>query len=71
MEIQGLNPLYQTLADMIWACETQSQVQALIDEYGRPAVTIYELMIAAHYDDAVQTDQDVAMAQQVIDDLCK
>jgi len=71
MEIQGLNPLYQTLADMIWACETEGQVQALIDEYGRPAFTVYELMIAAHYDEQIQTFDDVALAQQVIDDLCK
>jgi hypothetical protein len=71
MEISGLNPLYQTLADMMWDCEGNDQVQALIQEYGRPARTVYELMVAAHYDEQVQTADDVAMAQQVIDDLCK
>jgi hypothetical protein len=71
MEISGLNPLYQTLADMMWDCEGEDGVQALIQEYGRPARTVYELMVAAHYDEQVQTADDVAMAQQVIDDLCK
>lgn len=71
MEISGLNPLYQTLADMMWDCEGNDQVQALIQEYGRPARTVYELMVAAYYDEQVQTADDVAMAQQVIDDLCK
>lgn len=71
MEIQGLNPLYQTLADMMWDCEGNDQVQALIREYGRPAITVYELMIAAHYDDSVQTYEDVGLAQHIIDDLRK
>ena len=71
MEISGLNPLYQTLADMMWECEGEDGVQALIQEYGRPAVTVYELMVAAHYDDAIQDYDDVELAQQVIDNLIK
>ena len=71
MEISGLNPLYQTLADMMWDCEGNDQVQALIQEYGRPAITVYELMIAAHYDDHIQTYEDVGLAQHIIDDLRK
>ena len=71
MEISGLNPLYQTLADMMWDCEGNDQVQALIREYGRPAITVYELMVAAHYDDAIQTFEDVDLANEVIDNLLK
>jgi len=71
MEIHGLNPLYQTLADMMWACEGEDGVQALIREYGRPAITVYELMVAAHYDDNIQTYEDVALAQHVLDNLLK
>ena len=71
MEISGLNPLYQTLADMMWNCEGDDQVQALIQEYGRPAITVYQLMVAAHYDDEIQSYDDVELAQQVIDNLLK
>lgn len=71
MEISGLNPLYQILADMIWACQDNDQVQAVIAEYGRPALTVYQLIIAAHYDEAVQDYADVELAQQVIDNLLK
>jgi hypothetical protein len=71
MELHGLTQFQQDLADTLWDCETQGQVQAVINEYGNPAFTVYQLLIAAHYDAAVQTDQDVALAQQVIDDLCK
>jgi hypothetical protein len=71
MEISGLNPLYQTLADMMWNCEGDDDVQALIQEYGRPAVTVYQLMVAAHYDDEIQDHNHVELAQQVIDNLLK
>jgi hypothetical protein len=71
MEISGLNPLYQILADMIWSCQDNDQVQAVIAEYGRPALTVYQLMIAAHYDEQIQDYADVELAQQVIDNLLK
>jgi hypothetical protein len=71
MEIHGLNPLYQTLADMIWACQDEHQVQAVIDEFGNPAFTVYQLMIAAHYDDSVQSYEDIDLAKEVLDNLSK
>jgi hypothetical protein len=71
MEISGLNPLYQILADMIWACQDNDQVQAVIQEYGRPALTVYQLIVAAHYDDEIQDHADVELAQHVLDNLLK
>ena len=71
MDLYGLSPFQQDLAETLWDCQTEGEVQAVIDEFGRPARTVYELMVAAHYDEQVQTADDVAMAQQVIDDLCK
>jgi len=71
MEISGLNPLYQILANMLWSCQDNDQVQAVIAEYGRPAFTVYQLMIAAHYDEQIQDYADVELAQQVIDNLLK
>jgi hypothetical protein len=56
---------------MMWNCEGDDQVQALIQEYGRPAITVYQLMVAAHYDDEIQSYDDVELAQQVIDNLLK
>jgi len=71
MEISGLNPLYQTLADMMWNCEGADGVQALIQEYGRPAFTVYQLMIAAHYDEQIQSYEDIDLAKEVLDNLLK
>ena len=69
MEIHGLTQFQQDLADTLWDCENENEVQALIQEYGRPAVTVYELMVAAHYDDEIQGYDHVALAQHVLDNL--
>jgi hypothetical protein len=71
MEIHNLTPFQQDLADTLWDCENEHEVQAVIDEFGNPAFTVYQLMIAAHYDDAIQDHNHVELAQQVIDNLCK
>jgi hypothetical protein len=71
MEIHNLTPFQQDLADTLWDCENEHEVQAVIDEFGNPAFTVYQLMIAAHYDDAIQDYDDVELAQQVIDNLIK
>ena len=71
MEIHGLTQFQQDLADTLWDCENENEVQAVIDEFGNPAFTVYQLMIAAHYDDEIQSYNDVELAQQVIDNLLK
>jgi len=71
MEIHGLSPLQHEIADRIWNSESESEVEDIIAQYGSSAVTVHELMIAAHYDDAIQGYDDVELAQQVIDNLCK
>ena len=71
MELHGLTQFQQDLADTLWDCENEDEVKTVIDFYGDPAYTVYQLMVAAHYDEKVQTFEDVALAQQVIDDLLK
>jgi len=71
MEIHNLTPFQRDLADTLWDCENENEVQAVIDEFGNPARTVYELMVAAHYDDEIQSYDDVELAQQVIDNLLK
>jgi hypothetical protein len=71
MDIQNLTPFQQELADTLWDCQTQGEVQAVIDEFGNPAFTVYQLMIAAHYDDSVQSYEDIDLAKEVLDNLSK
>lgn len=71
MEIHNLTPFQRELADTLWDCQDETEIRAVIDEYGRPAITVYQLMVAAHYDDNIQSYEDVSLAQQVIDNLLK
>jgi len=71
MEIHGLTQFQQDLADTLWGCQDEDEIRTVIDFYGEPAFTVYQLMIAAHYDDEIQSYDDVELAQQVIDNLLK
>jgi len=71
MELHGLSPFQQELADTLWDCQDETEIQAVIQEFGNPAYTVYQLMVAAHYDEQIQDHEDVALAQQVLDDLLK
>jgi hypothetical protein len=71
MEIHNLTPFQQDLADTLWDCENEHEVQAVIDEFGNPAFTVYQLMVAAHYDDEIQGYEDIDLAKEVLDNLCK
>jgi len=71
MEIHGLSPFQQELADTLWDCRDETEIKAVIQEFGNPAYTVYQLMVAAHYDDSIQSHEDVDLAKEVIDNLLK
>jgi hypothetical protein len=71
MEIQGLSPFQQELANTLWDCEDDDEIRAVIQEYGNPAYTVYQLMVAAHYDEQIQTYDDVDLANEVLDNILK
>ena len=71
MELHGLSPFQQELADTLWDCETEDEIRAVINEYGNPAYTVYQLMVAAHYDEQIQSHEDIDLAKEVIDNLLK
>ena len=51
MEIHGLTSEQVWIADQMWDCESDDEVRTLIALYGNDAVTVYEMMLAAYYDD--------------------
>lgn len=66
IEIQGLSKKQRMLADIIWALDSQQQVETFIASLPpkdrKEAQTVTEMMVLAFFD---QCD-DVAEAQQVI-----
>jgi hypothetical protein len=71
MEIHGLTQFQQDLADTLWDCQDEEEIRTVIDFYGEPAYTVYQLMVAAHYDEQIQSHEDIDLAKEVLDNLCK
>lgn len=63
IELQGLTQRQYKLADMLWTCESQEDVERFIaglpKEYRREAITVHQLMIAAVFDGYEEITEDV------------
>ena len=67
--LTGLTRQQVQIADLIWNCDTQAEVDQLIrnmpNSYRRDAITLRELMIAAALDQV----EDTQLARRVIQNL--
>jgi len=70
IELHGLTKQQYQIADLLWNCESQQQVdqlkQTLPEAYRRDAETIHQLMIAAVMDQYEEVTEDV---RELIDGL--
>ena len=66
MEINGFSELQAQIADQMWECETNEEVNNLVRQYGRDAITVYEMIIAAYTD---ENCTDLAQAQAIIESI--
>lgn len=59
--ITGLSPRQVELANLIWACETNQQVQALVDVFGSDAEVVRNMIVATVLDsvDDIDISRDV------------
>ena len=71
IQLEGLTKQQYQIADMIWSCDSQADVDRLIrnlpDSYKQDAVVIHQLMIAAVMDQHTEITEDV----QAIIDRCR
>ncbi len=63
IELHGLSKQQYQIADMIWSCDSQEDVDKLINNlppaYKKDAVVIHQLMIAAVMDQYTEITDDV------------
>ena len=52
MQIDGLTDEQYEIAETLWRCETAEEVQEIINQIGSEAYSVYQLMVAAHFDEA-------------------
>lgn len=61
--LTGLTKQQYQIADMIWSCDSQDDVDRLIrslpQAYRQDAEVVHELMIAAVFDDYMEITEDV------------
>ena len=62
MEIQFKTDEQKRIADLLWACQSQAEVNVVLRAFGLQAYIVKEMIIAATYDDV----EDVALAQQAL-----
>lgn len=62
LEIEGLTKRQMAIADLLWVCESQEEVSAVLSHYGHEAVVVQQMMIASAFDRVKETD----LAQEAI-----
>ena len=65
MELMLATARQHEIADLLWAAESQSEVNAVIRQFGVDAVIVRDLMIAAVIDQVEETD----LAERVLVDI--
>lgn len=56
MELVLQTPQQHAIADLLWAAQTEEEVAEIVGTYGRVAVVVRELMIAAAMDEINDTE---------------
>lgn len=51
------------IADLLWACESNEEALQVVRTYGKPAEVVYNMMVAAAFDDVT----DVTQAQSILE----
>jgi hypothetical protein len=53
IELSGLTPKQVVFADLLWSCQTQVEVDAVVSTFGRECALVRDLMLQACIDEAV------------------
>lgn len=67
--LEGLNPRQATIAQLLWTSETSQEVDAVIGVFGREAVSIKELIIAAAIDEDTAAREEFPEVQEFLQSL--
>lgn len=57
MEIVFANKRQVEIADLLWAADSQKEVDAVIRVFGHDAIVVQQMMIAAAFDQVEDLDQ--------------
>jgi hypothetical protein len=67
--IEGLSKEQRVLADLLWACSNQTEVNAVLNVFGHAAQVVYELIVIAAIEEATAEDREFSLALGVLDSV--
>lgn len=62
MEIVFANQLQTHIADLLWKTDSPEQVNHILKVYGKEAEVVYNMILAAYYDE----DMNIDMSKPII-----
>lgn len=65
MELKLQNAEQHKIADLLWTAKTEEEVNSIVRKYGRDGRIVYEMMVAATFDNIQDTD----IAHDVLKDI--
>ncbi len=71
MELKLQNALQRQIADLLWVAQTQEEVNVVLKVFGHDARVVYEMMIAATFDQVTDTPDADRVIKAVIDKFSK
>ncbi len=64
MELKLQNANQVKIADLLWVAETQEEVNVILKVFGRDARVVYDMMLAATFDQVSDTPDADRVIQQ-------
>jgi hypothetical protein len=65
MELQLANKVQHHIADLLWKAKSTDEVKEIIGTYGKDAVVVFIMMMAAYYDQVDATDLAEIVINQI------
>ena len=67
MELKLQNPTQVAIADLLWVAETDEEVAVIRKVFGRDADIVYNMMVAATFDQYTDTPGADRVIKRIID----
>ena len=67
--IEGLSKEQRVLADLLWACGSQTEVDAVLRVFGHNAQVVYELIVIAAIEEDTAEHREFSLALDVLDSV--
>ena len=67
MELQLQNKAQHKIADLLWVAQSQQEVNSILRVFGHDAYVVYNMMVAATFDEVEHTQDAERVIQRLVD----